>query len=104
MDSIWKQDVQIPEFPELKGDLKTDVLVIGGGLAGILTAHTLTQAGVECLLIEADAVCRGVTGNTTAKITSQHGLIYAKLRKEFGAEMAKLYWQANQDALAQLFV
>lgn len=101
MNSVWINTMQLPGFPSLEGDTKTDVLVIGGGLAGILTAHTLTQAGVECLLIEADAVCRGVTGNTTAKITSQHGLIYAKLRKEFGAEMAKLYWQANQDALAQ---
>ena len=101
MNSVWSNTISLPSFPPLEGDTKTDVLVIGGGLAGILTAHALTQAGADCLLIEADKICRGVTGNTTAKITSQHGLIYGKLCKEFGADAARLYWQANQEALAR---
>ena len=101
MNSVWVHTGSLPSFPHLEGDAKTDVLVIGGGLAGILTAHALTQAGADCLLIEADTICRGVTGNTTAKITSQHGLIYAKLQKEFGGEAARMYWQANQEALAR---
>lgn len=101
MNSVWINTGSLPSFPYLEGDTKTDVLVIGGGLAGILTTHALTQAGTDCLLIEADTICGGVTGNTTAKITSQHGLIYAKLQKEFGSETARMYWQANQDALAR---
>lgn len=82
----------MPTFPRLDGDLKTDVLVVGGGLAGLLCAHRLKQAGVQCALIEADRICGGVTRNTTAKITSQHGLIYAKLLKKFGQEQARFYW------------
>ena len=100
-NSIWTNDSSLPVFPKLEQDLKTDVAVIGGGLAGILCAWQLTRAGIDCILIEADRICRGVTRNTTAKITSQHGLIYQNLLRRFGAEAARLYFDANQDALAQ---
>ncbi len=100
--SIWKRDTKLPEFPALNQDLKTDVLIIGGGLAGILCAYRLQQQGVDYALIEADRVCAGVSGNTTAKITSQHGLIYKKLIRQFGEETAKKYWLANEEALHQL--
>ena len=82
--------------------MKTDVLVIGGGMTGLLTAHLLWQSGVDCVLVEAERICRGVTQNTTAKVTSQHGLCYDKLCRRFGDEAARLYWQANETALAQL--
>ncbi len=98
--SIWT-NAQLPSFPALEGDTKTDVLIIGGGLAGLLTAYALAQAGIDYLLIEAEAICGGVTMNTTAKVTSQHGLIYAKLLDEFDADTARLYWQANEDAISQ---
>lgn len=100
-NSIWANSAQMPTFPRLDGDLKTDVLVVGGGLAGLLCAHRLKQAGVQCALIEADRICGGVTRNTTAKITSQHGLIYAKLLKKFGQEQARFYWEANEAALGE---
>ena len=99
MDSIWEKDVRMPQFPSLEGDVRTDVLVIGGGIAGILCAWSLKKAGVDCVLIEAKGLMQGVSGRTTAKITSQHGLIYHKLLQTLGEEKAKLYYQANQDAL-----
>jgi glycine/D-amino acid oxidase-like deaminating enzyme len=77
------------------------VLIIGGGMAGLLCAYELTRSGVDCVLVEADRLCGGITKNTTAKITAQHGLIYDKLLKEFGLEKAKRYLQANQAALEQ---
>ena len=101
-ESIWRNGANLPRFPELKKDLQTDVLIIGGGLAGLLCAHKLEQAGVSYALIEADRIARGVSGNTTAKATSQHGLIYSKLTKKFGTQTAHTYWKANEDALAGL--
>lgn len=89
----------MPPFPQLEGDLRTDVLVIGGGLAGLLCAWNLRRVGVDCVLIEQDRLMRGVSGRTTAKLTAQHGLVYGKLLKRFGAEKAKLYWQANREAI-----
>lgn len=100
-NSVWKDTHSLPGFPRLKGDTKTDVLIVGGGLAGILTASMLRQAGIDYLLIEADRICSGVTRNTTAKITSQHGLIYSKLMNTFDADTARLYWEANEAALGQ---
>ncbi len=97
-DSIWAGK-KLPEFPGLDRDMATDVLIVGGGLAGLLCAHYLKQAGIDCILIEADRICHGVTRNTTAKITSQHGLIYDKLIREFDADTAKMYYEANQAAL-----
>ncbi len=101
MDSIWTKTVQLPQFDKLRSDLKTDVLIIGGGMAGVLCAYRLAQAGVDCALVEADRIGCGITKNTTAKITAQHGLIYDKLIREFGVERARLYLEANQKALEE---
>ncbi|MCI9037910.1 MAG: FAD-dependent oxidoreductase [Oscillospiraceae bacterium] len=101
MRSIWEQTARLPQFDALTGGVQTDVLIIGGGMAGILCAYFLEQAGVDYLLLEADRICGGVTGNTTAKITSQHGLIYSRLAREFGLEAARLYLEANEAALAR---
>ena len=101
-DSIWTNGVKMPEFSRLEGNLKTDVLIVGGGMAGLLLAHRLSKAGVDYALIEADRICHGVSRNTTAKITSQHGCVYAKLMKRFGPERTRRYWEANQQALEEL--
>ena len=99
MESLWHSETKLPQFPLLEEDIRTDVLIIGGGMAGILCAYFLGQAGVDYVLVEADRICSGVTGNTTAKITSQHGFVYQKLLKEFGPELARQYYQANEDAI-----
>lgn len=102
MDSIWGADVQMPSFAQLDTDMHTDVLIIGGGLAGLLCAWNLTRAGVDCMLIEQSRIMGGVSGRTTAKLTAQHGLIYEKLLNKYGPEKAKLYWQANWDGVTAL--
>ncbi len=99
MNSIWTETLSLPKFDSLKGDIKTDVLVIGGGMAGILTAYFLKKEGVDCILVEADRICSGVTKNTTAKITVQHGLIYDDLIRKFGREKAQLYLASQIEAL-----
>ena len=97
--SVWSDTTTPLKFDTLKRDIKTEVLIIGGGLAGVLCAYMLGQAGVDYVLAEADTVCSGITKNTTAKITSQHGLIYHKLIRQFGTEKAALYLHSNQEAL-----
>lgn len=99
MKSVWADNSSLPHFENLKTNLKTDVLVIGGGITGLLCAYMLSLSGVDCVLLEASKICGGVTENTTAKITSQHGLIYNKLIGQFGIEKARMYLEANQKAL-----
>lgn len=99
MFSVWSANSELPSFSQLTGDKKTDVLVVGGGIAGLLCAYMLKTHGVDCILLEADRICRGVTQNTTAKITVQHGFLYDKLLKRFGKEKAQMYLRANERAL-----
>ena len=98
--SLWTATAAMPRFEPLRGDVRTDVLVIGGGIAGLLCARLLTDAGVDMLLVEADRIASGVTARTTAKITAQHGLLYDKLLRRFGPEPAALYLRANEQAVA----
>jgi len=100
MNSLWSETVSLPAFPQLMGDAETDVLIIGGGMAGILCAHFLREAGVAYLLAEGGVIGGGITKNTTAKITAQHGLLYHKLLKSAGEERAGKYLAANQQAVA----
>ena len=99
MRSIWTENISLPQFKQLKGSRKTDVLIIGGGMAGILCAYFLKKAGVDYVLAEGGRICSGITKNTTAKITAQHGLIYRKLSDRLGTERARMYLEANQDAV-----
>lgn len=99
MPSIWSTTTDIPERPPLPGDTSIDPAVIGGGLAGILTAYFLQQKGVSVLVLEADRIGSGQTQNTTAKISCQHNLIYHHLLQTFGWEKALKYAHANLEAI-----
>lgn len=101
MKSVWSESTKLPRFERLETDVKTDALVIGGGMAGLLCAHMLRRSGVSCILVEAEKICSGITKNTTAKITSQHGLVFTGMLKRFGAERTKLYLDANEEAIAE---
>lgn len=101
MDSIWTNSVALPHFPALESSVKTDVLIIGGGLAGVLCAYFLQEKGVDYVLLEGRTICSGITKNTTAKITAQHGLIYQKLLGSVGVERARMYLEANQAAVEE---
>lgn len=97
--SIWSETAKKPRFSELEGEKKVGVLVIGGGISGLLFLYKLKNAGVDCALVEAKEICSGVTKNTTAKLTVQHGLIYHKIIKKYGYEAAKMYFAVQNNAL-----
>lgn len=103
MYSVWHENAQKTNYSALYGNAKTDVLIIGGGIAGILCAYKLQERNVDYILVEADEIGGGITKNTTAKITSQHGLIYAKLLKTVGRQKAKMYLDANNQAVQKFF-
>ena len=99
MESLWEQTSRHTGFERLEQNMKTKVLIIGGGMAGVLCAYLLHQSGVPYVLLEAETIGSGITKNTTAKITSQHGLLYDKLIREFDVDRARQYLDANQAAL-----
>lgn len=101
MKSIWSQTVCIPDRTPLEGDVETEVAVIGGGMAGVLTAHLLQDSGIDVVMLEARQIGSGQSKNTTAKITAQHDLIYSKLIGNIGKELAGQYARANLLAVEQ---
>jgi len=93
--SIWLEPAKAA-YPQARGDLRCDVAIIGGGITGLTTAFMLQ--GKDVMLLEAGKILEGVTGHTTAKLTSQHGLIYHDLIERFGKKKAKIYADANEKA------
>ncbi|UNC91360.1 FAD-dependent oxidoreductase [Candidatus Contubernalis alkaliaceticus] len=96
----WMAQWKTTDYPVLDKDIKVDVAVVGGGIVGITAAYLLKQENLTVAVIEADKIVQGTTGHTTAKITSQHSLIYSKLIKHLGKEKAQQYADANEYAIA----
>ena len=101
IESVWQNDAPQARFDSLNGNKSTDVLIVGGGIAGILCAYKLKNAGVDCMLVEATEICGGITKNTTAKITLGHGLIYDKMIRRFGEDKARLYAEAQAHSIEE---
>lgn len=101
MESIWTAETKIRTREPLPGDMEVEAVVIGAGLAGILTAYYLQQAGIRTIVLEADRIGSGQTKNTTAKITMQHNLIYDRLIRTLGSRAAFAYASANEDAIEE---
>lgn len=101
MESIWKETVKPKKRKLFNGTRQEKVVVIGAGMAGILTAYLLQEAGVSVTVLEAETVGSGQTMGTTAKITSQHGMIYDYLREGLDAERAIQYARANEAAISE---
>jgi len=99
MKSLWKQDTLIRANPQLTHDISVNTVVIGAGMTGILTAYLLQKKGIDMVVLEASRIGSGQTGNTTAKITSQHGLFYSEMIHKVGIKRLKGYAAANERAI-----
>ena len=85
---------RVPAFPKQRGPVKADVVVIGGGLTGCITAHAFAQAGVNVVLVEAGRIGHGSAGAAGGWIADEPGIPFVDLEKAIGARDAKLAWQA----------
>lgn len=99
-EPIWRQEIHLPSFSTLKENIDADVAIIGAGITGITTAYLLTKHhGLKVAILDSDVILNGATGHTTAKVTAQHGLIYDELINHFGEEHARLYYEAQVEAI-----
>lgn len=99
--NYWQDDFKAekPIFKSAEGEFETDVLIIGGGMAGILIAKRLSELGIDYMLVEANEIGSGTTFGTTAVVTAQHDTLYTDIKDSFDAETARLYLRANLDAV-----
>jgi glycine/D-amino acid oxidase-like deaminating enzyme/nitrite reductase/ring-hydroxylating ferredoxin subunit len=91
-----------PAFPTLAGDMEVDVAIIGGGIVGVTAARFLKDRGQKVALVEARRVGRQVTGRSTAKMSSQHGILYQTLVGKFGEDKARLYAEAQEWGISKI--
>lgn len=101
-ESFWIASTPETDFPSLTENISVDVAVLGGGIAGITSALFLKDAGLTVAVLEAGRILEGVTGHTTAHISSAHNIIYRYLIDHFGKEGAKQYADANQMAIERI--
>ena len=100
--SIWLETSPETAYEALDGGMRVDTVVVGGGIVGVTTASKLADAGQTVAVVERDRILTGVTGHTTAKLTSQHGLVYDYLVEKFDAERARQYAEANESAIDEV--
>src|SRR5215470_12142867 len=98
--SLWQNEIPIYQ-PVNDPDIETifDVAIIGGGITGISTALLLQKAGKKCILIEANNLCFGTTGGTTAHLNTLLDTPYTTIIKNFGKENAQLVARATAEAI-----
>jgi glycine/D-amino acid oxidase-like deaminating enzyme/nitrite reductase/ring-hydroxylating ferredoxin subunit len=94
--SYWIATANAPARPPLDASIQTDVVIAGAGIVGLTAAALLAKAGKHVVVLEKGAIAAGVSGQTTAKVTLQHGLIYHRLVKDFGQDRAAIHVDANR--------
>lgn len=100
--SYWSTSVELSEFPGLKKNITSKILIAGGGISGLMNSFQLAVKGYEVTLIEGNELVSGTTANTTARITAQQGLIYSHLKSSKGVDAAQLYYESQMSALKEI--
>ncbi|MCD2137284.1 FAD-dependent oxidoreductase [Salinicoccus halitifaciens] len=100
--SFWSASVDLPEFPELKEDIDTEVLVVGAGITGIMNAYQLMLKGYDVTIIEGNEILSGTTANTTARVTAQQGVLYGQLAKQMDEASARKYYDSQMAAITEM--
>lgn len=103
MNSLWlSENLDNKNFETLESDISTDVCIIGAGIFGLTCGYYLSKVGLKVAIVDKSEISRKTTGHTTAKITSEHGLIYTYLSDTYGEQFAKDYLLANEEAIENI--
>ena len=102
MNSFWTQNFKSKSYESLDKNLNVDVCIIGGGITGISCGYYLAKNNLNVCILEKDKIMEKTSGHTTAKITSQHGLIYKYLYDSYGEDTARKYLESNQEAITNI--
>jgi glycine/D-amino acid oxidase-like deaminating enzyme len=95
----WKNIERPKDYPQLSGNIETEIAIIGGGLAGVITAYLLAKEGRQVVLLEKKHIGSGATEYTTAFLTHDIDTDLADLVSMFGEDKAKAVWESHASAI-----
>lgn len=96
--SIWHAEVGVPSYPPLDRPIRTGVVVVGAGIAGLSTAYQLAKRGYQVAVLDDGPIGGGDTGRTTAQVTAILDKGYAETEQLRGAEGASLAAESHMAA------
>ena len=97
--STWLSDTEDGSFPQLKKNIETEIVIVGAGMAGTLSAYLLAREGKKVVLLEKSGIQNSTTSFTTAFITYDIDTDVSDLIKMFGKEKTKKIWQSGAEAI-----
>ncbi len=101
-ESIWTIGVKDEYLPSLQEDISCDILIIGGGMAGLSLAYELKDEDKKIVLIEKSSCGSGATSHNTGKLTFMQDLIYNKIASNYNEETSKLYYDSQIKAIGEV--
>ncbi|MDF2985065.1 MAG: dependent oxidoreductase [Eubacterium sp.] len=102
VESYWIATTPTTNYPALSENIKTDILIVGGGITGLTNAYLLKKEGFDVVVIDSGRITMSTSSHTTAKITSLHDLKYSSLIKQIGTDGAKKYGEINETAITMI--
>src|SRR5688500_15296387 len=97
--SYWLDSVEPVRFSPLKENQRTDVVVVGGGIAGLSVAYCLVKAGKPVIVVDDGFIGSGETGRTTAHVVNALDDRYAQIERLLGSEKCRLAAQSHTEAI-----
>lgn len=97
--SIWLKGIRDKKCNTLKNDIKTDILIIGGGITGLSSAYFLKDSGYDVTLVDSSRTCYGQSSNSTGKLTYLQGSIYEKISDIYDIDTASKYLSSQVDSI-----
>jgi len=100
--SIWMATAETPSEPTLQEDVRTDVCIVGAGIAGLTTGYLLALEGKAVVVLDDGAIGGGMTGRTTAHLTDAFDDRYVEMEKLHGADGSRLIAESHAAAIDKI--
>jgi glycine/D-amino acid oxidase-like deaminating enzyme len=91
-----------PSYPQVRGELQTEVAIVGGGLTGCACALSFAAAGVSCVVIEADRIGTGATAGAIGLVREDFDASFQETASRHGLRAARSLWQGLRRASLDL--
>src|SRR5918996_4490788 len=100
--SIWMATANTPSQSRLKESIRTDICIIGAGIAGLTTAYLLGREGRSVVVLDDGSIGGGMTGRTTAHLTNAYDDRYLEIERIHGAEASRLTAESHTAAINKI--